>query len=582
MYCKPLLSGRASLAMIASMVGMLAAPIAWAADADSGIPHLAKHGTATQLIVDGKPFLCLGGELHNSSASSLEYMKPIWPRLARMNLNTVIASVSWELIEPTEGQFDFSLVDGLITDARANHVHLVFLWFGSWKNGLSSYQPIWVKTDPTRFPLAEKANGESMDILSTLGEQTCAADAKAFGALMSHIRDFDGSAHTVVAMQVENEVGMREDSRDRSPPANQAFAGPVPKELMDFLSAHKDTLMPELRDQWDHAGSKTSGTWEEVFGAGIGTDEIFMAWNYARYVGKVAWAGKAQYPLPMYANCWLDQPGTPKPGDYPSGGPLAHLMDVWHAGAPALDFVSPDLYVRDFAQRCADFTRGGNPLFIPETNSGGSGALNALYAVGKHDAICFSPFGIDGFNLTSAPDDTTMGPDASPFAQCYGALSAMAPVILQHQGDGSMTAFLIGPGALDESITQQVLTLGDYKFTIKPAAAWRGGPSVSPTTARSAVNGTSGLLISIAPDEFYVLSTGINLSFAATSKPGHAALASIDEGTFVDGQWVRGRRINGDESDHNRAIDRVLRSPFRIFRMKLYQRPATSNAVDSK
>jgi beta-galactosidase GanA len=268
-----------------------------------------------------------------------------------MNLNTVIASVSWELIEPTEGQFDFSLVDGLITDARANHMHLVFLWFGSWKNGLSSYQPIWVKTDPTRFPLAEKGNGESMDILSTLGDQTCTADAKAFGALMSHIRDFDGSVHTVLAMQVENEVGMREDSRDRSPPANQEFAGPVPQELMDFLSAHKETLMPEFRDQWDHAGGKTSGTWEEVFGAGIATDEIFMAWNYARYVGKIAQAGKAQYPIPMYANCWLDQPGTPKPGDYPSGGPLAHLMDVWHAGAPALDMLSPDLYVREFAQR---------------------------------------------------------------------------------------------------------------------------------------------------------------------------------------------------------------------------------------
>jgi hypothetical protein len=288
-------------------------------------------------------------------------------------------------------------------------------------------------------------------------------------------------------------------------------------------------------------------------------------------VGKVAEAGKAQYPIPMYANCWLDQPGTPKPGDYPSGGPLAHLMDIWHAGAPALD-ISPDLYVREFAQRCADFTRGGNPLFIPETNSGGSGTLNVLYAIGKHDAICFSPFGIDGFNFNAAPADTAGGPDASPFAQCYGALSAMAPVISQHQGDGSMTAFLIGPGALDESVTQQVIKLGDYTFTIKPAAAWRGGPSASPTSARSAVNGTSGLLISIAWDEFYIISTGISMSIAANSKPGRAALASIDEGTFVDGKWVRGRRINGDESDHNRAIDRVLRKAFQIFRVKLYQR----------
>jgi hypothetical protein len=150
----------------------------------------------------------------------------------------------------------------------------------------------------------------------------------------------------------------------------------------------------------------------------------------------------------------------------------------------------------------------------------------------------------------------------------------MAPVILQHQGDGSMTAFLIGPGALDESVTHADIKLGDYNLTIKPASAFRGGPAAAPTTARSAVNGTSGLLISLAPDEFYILSTGVSMSFAAAeSKAGHTALASIDEGTFVDRQWVRGRRINGDETDHNRAIDRVLRSPFRIFRVKLYQRP---------
>ena len=105
------------------------------------IPHLQTQGTATQLIVDGKPLLMLAGELHNSSASSLQYMKPIWPRLAAMHLNTVLATVSWELIEPEEGRFDFTLVDGLIQDARSHNLHLVFLWFGSWKNGMSSYIP---------------------------------------------------------------------------------------------------------------------------------------------------------------------------------------------------------------------------------------------------------------------------------------------------------------------------------------------------------------------------------------------------------------------------------------------------------
>src|SRR2546430_3234611 len=115
-------------------------------------PYLREQGSATQLIVEGKPFLVLGGELHNSSSSSLEYMRPIWERLVALKLNTVLAPVSWELIEPEEGVFDFTLVDGLIQDARRHDLRLIFLWFGSWKNGMSSYIPLWVKQDYRRFP----------------------------------------------------------------------------------------------------------------------------------------------------------------------------------------------------------------------------------------------------------------------------------------------------------------------------------------------------------------------------------------------------------------------------------------------
>jgi beta-galactosidase GanA len=98
-------------------------------------------------MVDGKPFLALSGELGNNTASSLENMQPIWSRLLAGNLNSVLAAVSWAQIEPEEGKYEFALVDGLIQEARRNHLKLVFLWFGSWKNGLSSYPPYWVKKD---------------------------------------------------------------------------------------------------------------------------------------------------------------------------------------------------------------------------------------------------------------------------------------------------------------------------------------------------------------------------------------------------------------------------------------------------
>ncbi len=209
-------------------------------------PHLEKRGAATQLIVDGQPFLALGAELHNSSSSNLEYMKPIWPRLKRAGLNTVLTPLSWELIEPTEGHYDFHLVDGLIEQARENDLHIVFLWLASWKNGMSSYAPVWVKRDTKRFPRAI-ADGQEVEILSTLGEATMRSDAKAFAALLRHIREADSSKHTVLMMQVENEVGVLGDTRDHSPAAEKAFASGVPSTLMAYLEKHRETLFPDLR-----------------------------------------------------------------------------------------------------------------------------------------------------------------------------------------------------------------------------------------------------------------------------------------------------------------------------------------------
>ena len=293
-----------------------------AAFSQANIPHLAKQGTATQLIVDGKPFLVLGSELNNSSGSSMEYMRPLWPKIAATNLNTVLATASWELMEPEEGRFDFSLVDGLIQDARRYNLHLIMIWFGSWKNGKSTYQPLWVKANQQRFPLVQDEKGKGLPIMSALSDANRDADSRAFAAMMKHIREVDGEAHTVVMIQVENEVGVLGESRDHSPAANRAFAGPVPKEFLDYLQKHKDALIPEMHKRWEAAGFKTSGSWEEVFGAGIETDEIFMAWNYARFVGHVAAAGKAEYPLPMFVNTWLRQ-GKEKPNEDKPGGYLA-------------------------------------------------------------------------------------------------------------------------------------------------------------------------------------------------------------------------------------------------------------------
>jgi beta-galactosidase GanA len=256
------------------------------------LPKLEQRGQATQLLVDGKPFIVLAGETDNTASSNLEYMDAVWPKVVRMNLNTVLVAVSWDWVEETEGKFDFSLVDGLLAGARKNNLHLILLWFGSWKNGLSTFVPEWVKADQQRFPRARLKNGRPVEVLTTLSDAGLQADTRAYTAFLRHIREVDAEQRTVIMIQLQNEVGLIGESRDRSAVAEAAFDGPVPAELITYLQKNRETLWPDLRKLWETAGAKAAGTWSEVFGPTTATDEIFMAWNYARYMGQMAKAGK--------------------------------------------------------------------------------------------------------------------------------------------------------------------------------------------------------------------------------------------------------------------------------------------------
>src|SRR3954454_13348481 len=118
------------------------------------LPVLRETAGGTQLTVDGRPALLLGGQLHNSSPSSPAYMEPLWNRLAGMGIRTVIGAASWAQVERVEGTFDFSTVDAQIDAARTRGMRLVLIWFGAFKNAASTYAPRWVRADPSRFPRA--------------------------------------------------------------------------------------------------------------------------------------------------------------------------------------------------------------------------------------------------------------------------------------------------------------------------------------------------------------------------------------------------------------------------------------------
>lgn len=493
---------------------------------NEGRPQLRRHGSATQLIVDGNPFLVIGGELRNSSSSSIAYMQPIWQRMRALNINTVLTPVAWELIEPTEGSFDFTLVDDLIRAARSHDLRLIMLWFGSWKNGMSSYIPVWVKQDSARFPRVKLHTGETIEVLSTLAEANWQADARAFAALMRHLAEFDSQEHTVIMVQVENEVGVLGDTRDRCDAANSGYAGPIPPELPAYLQAHQHELVPEIHQRWDAGGNRASGSWEDVFGVGPATDEIFMAWNYARYLDNVTAAGKAAYDLPMFVNAWLNKPAE-TPGDYPCGGPLPHVLDIWLAGCPQIDLLTPDIYQTNFAAWCQKYTQRGNPLFIPEMNWGEDGARNIFYAIGQHNAIGTSPFAVDSLD----------NPAHTPLSQSYAILQQLAPIILEHQGSGATVGFLLDRA--QPSVTHQ---LGEYELEISLDEIFSFNADIG-----------YGLIIAVAPDTFIGAGSGFRVAFRP-STPGAAqvGIATVDEGTYRDGEWVAGRRLNGDENDQGR------------------------------
>jgi hypothetical protein len=490
------------------------------------VPHLKKQGEATQLIVDGKPYLALAGELHNSSSSSREYMKDIWPKLEASGMNTILAVVEWSLVEPTEGNFDFTIVDNLIEDARAHNLKLVLLWFGAWKNGQSHYPPEWVKKDYTRFPRAKAESGKSLEILSTLGKETLKADSKAFAAMMKHVKEVDSAQRTVIMIQVQNEVGLLGSPRDYNDLANTAFAAPVPQELMDYLIKNKANLLPELLEVWATTAYKTSGTWEEVFGKGLKTDEFFMAWNYARYLDVNASTAKAEYTIPMFVNAWIVQPEDKRPGDYPTGGPQAHVLDFWRAGAPNMDLLCPDIYLTNFDEICALYTRNNNVLFIPESRPGEQGVGQLFYAIGKHKAIGYSPFGYES-RVTVTENE--------PIIQAYKILSWLSPVILEAQSKGTITSVLLK----QQKNSSEEVTMGNYKLLVEIIR-----------NRRSTEVPAEGycIIINSSPDEYIIYGSNVQISFSPnTPGPAIAAISQLDEGKFENGKWIQGRRLNGDD-----------------------------------
>ena len=480
------------------------------------------------LYVQGKPFFCLAGELHNSAASSLEYMeREIWPRLKGLHMNSVILPFYWECIEPEEGQYDFTLLDGLICQAREQDMKLIFLWFGLWKNSESMYVPGWMKRDTVNYFRAEKVNGELLNTVSPLCDKAVEKDAAAFAAVMKRIRELDEEETTVLFMQVENEIGLLGTIRDYSEAANSAFSAAVPEELSEKL------------------GLESGKTWRDSFGDDA--EESFMAYCFASAVEKITRAGQNEYPLPCYANSWLRQYPW-YAGSYPSGGPVTGMHRIWKAAAPSLFTLAPDIYVPYVPQIMDEYTGADNPLVIPEVRKDAVTAAYAMYAFGRHNAICYSPFGIEELNMDPASIDVppaeimaALNIDPSAFdiagsagylSRAYGLLSQMQPLYLQYRGTEHLKSYV----RHSETDYGTLMKFEEYDLQI----------AYAPRIPKQPVAG--GMVYELSPDKFLLV--GMQSGFTFMPKPGvnkKTEIMKLEEGELINGEWKAGRILNGDE-----------------------------------
>ena len=488
------------------------------------MPQLQSSHGRYQLVVDGKPYLVLGAQVNNSSNYPAT-LPQVWPALAQMHANTVIMPIAWEQIEPREGAFDFSFLDVFLAQAREHGLHAVLLWFGTWKNSSPAYAPQWVKLDNARFPRVIDSQGRRMPSLSPLAQATLDADRTAFVALMQHLKAADPE-HTVIMVQVENETGTYGSVRDYSSRAQRLFDGPVPRDLARALETRR-------------------GSWREAFGSQA--DELFHAWNIARFVQQVAAAGKAVYPLPMYVNAALRDPLHPGPPiTYESGGPTDDALGVWKAAAPAIDVIAPDIYMEDYARytRVLDlYQRADNALFVAETGSKQPYA-RYLFATLGHQGIGFSPFGMDFTGYSNYPlgarvvDAKTL----APFALEYQLIGPMTSEL----ADASYRGDLFGV-AEDSAVHTQTIPLGRWKAVVAYGLPMFGNgvPPGNPLPE-------GGVLVArLGANEFLVTGVHARVSFElADGNTGkQMQYARVEEGAYSHGAWKLLRVWNGDQVD---------------------------------
>ncbi|HBK45009.1 MAG TPA: hypothetical protein DDZ67_00950 [Xanthomonadaceae bacterium] len=506
---KPLLRWLATIALLL--------PVLAAAEE---LPRFVSQDGGHALLVDGTPYTVLAAQLHNSSAWPAVLPRAL-DQVVALHANTVEAPVYWEQFEPEPGRYDTTNVDALVEQARRRGLRVALLWFGSWKNGQMHYVPEWIKRDEARHPRMRDADGQPVDVLSPYAAANVEADARAFAALMRHLRKIDGDRRTVILVQVENEPGAIGSVRDHGPLGEAAFAQPVPAAIAAKLG-------------------KPAGSWQQLFGAQAA--EAFNAYGTAAYIEQVAAAGKREYPLPLYVNTWLRYKGKRFPGlDYPSGGATANVFELWRAATPSIDFIGTDIYTSDYNEYTkviGQYARPDNPAWVSETGFEAATAPYLFHVLGQ-GGIGFSVFGIDD-NADTPANRAAIAAHAANFAQ----LAPLQRILAKAAFEGRLQALAEQPGQ-----PLRTLHFGHWQARVSFGAPyWGDAPAILPGSDDHAGR---LLVVQTGPEQFLVTGFAARVEFVREAADNrHGQLLRVEQGRYVDGRWRFERLLNGDQTDY--------------------------------
>lgn len=504
----------------------------------------------------GKPIYVLGLQSHNSSNGCWEMIDKAILAVKKYHGNTIEVPVYWYQVEPAEGQFDMSMVETLIQKVRANGLHLIILWFGFSKNADCTYMPEWVKRDPERFKLAKDIDGGVVPMMSPHCEATIEADKKAFVKLVSFIREIDEEERTVIALQVENEIGLYNIDRCYSQKAQEDFDKGVPKCLYDVTFAGSDA-------------KEEGSSWYDRFGRFA--HEAFSAWYFGIAIEKIASAGKEVYPdLPLYMNTMQGEVRQEVAGQsYSSGSPVARVIDIWKKAAPSIELFAPDLYCQPlsaYRRACGLYGREDNALFIPETGiKGDAFAMNLIHAAGEFGAIGICGFGAEG----ALTPDGELHREAQKVAVTMEIIDSMASLLIKYRGTGKL--FCVTQEEFQNSVHLERslyhITCEYSNHSSKGAPLWanlrtdsviKEFPNVFEERGRA-------IIFEAAPDEFYMAGAGLSAHFLLKTAPDdpypkktyssraatELTALTIEEGHFDEsGEWVCEFVRRGDEIDY--------------------------------